>query len=59
MAQGICKIIWVKRVLEELRRLVELPMKLFCDNKVAISIANNLVQHEQKKHVEVDQHFIK
>ena len=34
-------------------------MKLFCDNKVAISIANNLVQHERTKHVEINRHFIK
>ena len=59
MAQGIFEIIWLKRVLEELRRPVELPMKLFCDNKAAISIANNQVQHDRTKHVEVDRHFIK
>ena len=34
-------------------------MKLFCDNKTAISIANNLVQHDITKHVEIDRHFIK
>ena len=59
MTQGICEIIWLKRVLEELRSPVELPMKLFCDNKAAISIANNPVQHDRTKHMEVDQHFIK
>ena len=59
MAQGICEIIWLKRVLEELRRPVELPMKLFCDNKAAINIANNPVQHDRTKLVDVDRHFIK
>lgn len=34
-------------------------MKLYCDNKVAISIAHNHVQHDRTKHVEVDKHFIK
>ena len=34
-------------------------MKLFCDNKAAISIANNPGQHNRIKHVEVDRHFIK
>ena len=34
-------------------------MKLNCDNKSAISIAHNLVQHDQTKHVEIDRHFIK
>ncbi|PNX88803.1 pentatricopeptide repeat-containing protein mitochondrial-like, partial [Trifolium pratense] len=34
-------------------------MNLFCDNKAAISIAQNPVQHDRTKHVEVDRHFIK
>ena len=35
------------------------PCRLLCDNKAAISISENLVQHDQTKHVEVDRHFIK
>ena len=35
------------------------PIKLYCDNKTAIQIAYNLVQHNRTKHVEVDRHFIK
>lgn len=33
--------------------------RLFCDNKVAISISENLIQHDRTKHVEDDRHFIK
>jgi len=54
MAQGICEMIWLKRILEELRRPMTMPMKLFCDNKAAISIAHNPVQHDRTKHVEID-----
>lgn len=32
-------------------------MRLYCDNKTAISVAHNLVQHDQTKHVEIDRHF--
>ncbi|EXB96864.1 hypothetical protein L484_016637 [Morus notabilis] len=59
MAQGICEILWLKKVLEDLHEPVQLPMKLFCDNKAAISIANNPVQHDHMKYVEIDRHFIK
>ena len=34
-------------------------MKLYCDNKSAINIAHNPVQHDQTKHIEIDKHFIK
>ena len=34
-------------------------MKLFCDNKAAIDISHNPIQHDRTKHVEVDRHFIK
>jgi hypothetical protein len=32
---------------------------LWCDNKSAINIANNPVQHDRTKHVEIDRFFIK
>ena len=38
---------------------IHMPMKLYCDNKVAISIAQNPVQHDRTKHVEINKHFIK
>jgi hypothetical protein len=34
-------------------------MKLYHDNKSAIAIAHNPVQHDRTKYVEVDRHFIK
>lgn len=34
-------------------------MKLLCDNKAAIDISHNPVQHDRTKHLEVDWHFIK
>lgn len=59
MANGVCEILWIQWILEELKQLVKGPMKLYCDYKAAISIAHNPVQHEQTMHVEIDRHFIK
>ncbi|GAA0174332.1 transmembrane signal receptor [Lithospermum erythrorhizon] len=59
MANGVCEILWIRRILNELNLKNRLLMKLFCDNKAAISIAYNPVQHERTKHIEVDRHFIK
>ena len=59
MAHGVCEILWLKQVLVELKRPIELPMKLYCDNKAAISIAHNPVQHDRTKHIQIDRHFTK
>ena len=59
VAHGIYELVWLKMILEELRIPYEKPKKLYCDNKAAINIAHNLVQHDRTKHVEVDRHFIK
>ncbi|RVW96099.1 Retrovirus-related Pol polyprotein from transposon RE2 [Vitis vinifera] len=59
VAHGICEIMWIRKLLVELKMTGSSPMKLYCDNKVAISVAHNLVLHDRTKHVEVDKHFIK
>ena len=59
MALGICELLWIKIILEDLRIKWEEPMRLNCDNKSSIEIAHNPVQHDRTKHVEVDRHFIK
>ena len=51
--------LWLRRILEELQMPIRMPIKLYCDNKVAISIAQNPVQHDRMKHVEIDRQFIK
>ena len=54
MAHGMCEMIWLKRVLDEVKRPIELPMRLCCDNQAAISIVHNRVQHDITKHIEID-----
>ncbi|PON56572.1 hypothetical protein PanWU01x14_179850 [Parasponia andersonii] len=59
MAQGVCELLWLKIILDDLKVKYEGPMKLYCDNKSAINIAHNPVQHDRTKHNEIDRHFIK
>ena len=58
MAHGVCEMLWLKQVLVKLKRPIEVPMKLYCDNEAAISIAHNPIQHYRTKHIEIDRHFI-
>ena len=59
VAHGICEALWVEKLLKELKVYNSPPIKLYCDNKSAISIAHNPVLHDRTKHVEVDKHFIR
>ena len=59
VAHEICEVMWIKRILDELKVPSPSPIKAYCDNKAAISIAPNPVLHDRTKHVEVDKHFIK
>ncbi|CAL8119877.1 unnamed protein product [Prunus armeniaca] len=59
MAQGVCELLWLRRLLGDLGFEPQKPMDLYCDNKAATVIAHNPVQHDHTKHVEVDRHFIK
>lgn len=59
MAQGICKLLWLLKVMAELKFSNKGKLSLYCDNKAAISIAQNPVQHDRTKHIEIDRHFIK
>ena len=56
---GITEILWIRRLLTEIGFPPTQKSQLFCDNKAAISIAENPVQHDRTKHVEIDRHFIK
>ncbi|CAN6723796.1 unnamed protein product [Malus baccata var. baccata] len=59
MSHGVCELLWLKKLLRDLGFKPKGAMKLHCDDKAAIEIAHNPVQHNQTKHVEIDRHFIK
>lgn len=59
VAKATTELVWIKMFLEE----VGLPkcgtIKLWCDNRAAIHIANNPVFRERTKHIELDCHYIR
>ena len=59
MAKGLCELLWLRRLLTEIDFGPSLEMNLFYDNRAAIDISHNPIQHDHTKHVEVDRHFIR
>ena len=59
MVQEICELLWLKIILENLKIKRDGSMRLYYDNKSAINIVHNSMQHDQTKHIEIKRHFIK
>ena len=58
LALGICKGMWLQRLLRELKVKVQASVKMFTASQAAISIAKNPVHHDRTKHIDIDHHFI-
>jgi len=54
MAQGVYEILWLKILFTELGFDSKDSMRLYCDNKAAISITHNPIQLDQTNNVEID-----
>jgi Reverse transcriptase (RNA-dependent DNA polymerase) len=56
--KGVCELLWLRKLMNELGFPPTKEMDLFCDNKAAIDISHNPVQHDRTKHVGVNRHFL-
>jgi len=59
LASTTCELTWLKTLLHDLNVHHSKLMILYCDNQVALHIAQNLVFHERTKHIEIDCHVIR
>jgi hypothetical protein len=54
IVQGVCETLWLNIFLTKLGFDSKDSMRLYFDNKAAISIVHNPIQHDRTKHVEID-----
>nr|GEU53519.1 putative ribonuclease H-like domain-containing protein [Tanacetum cinerariifolium] len=59
IAKGLAEALWIRKLVSEIGFLPQRSTQIICDNKAAILISKNPVQHDMTKHVKVDRHFIK
>jgi hypothetical protein len=59
VTMAACHIIWLRRILSDLKEPQEEPTELFCDNKSTIAVTKNPVHQGRTKHIEMRHHFIR
>ncbi|CAM8997805.1 unnamed protein product [Rhodiola kirilowii] len=59
MAATCSEILWLTRLLSDMKASVPAPISLHYDNQAALHISKNLVFHERTKHIEIDCHFVR
>jgi hypothetical protein len=59
VANGVAEASWLRQLLHELHNPLQRATLVYCDNVSAVYLSTNLVQHQRKKHVEIDMHFVR
>nr|GEV88699.1 hypothetical protein [Tanacetum cinerariifolium] len=59
MSNVTCVVMWVLKILTELRMSYCTPVSVYCDSSVVIQIAANHVFHEKTKNFEIDMFFLR
>ncbi|GKF53293.1 uncharacterized mitochondrial protein-like protein, partial [Tanacetum coccineum] len=59
MSNVACEIIWVLKILTDLKVEYTILVEMFCDSTAAMQIAANPVFHELTKHFEIDLYFLR
>ncbi|KAL0379240.1 UNVERIFIED_CONTAM: Retrovirus-related Pol polyprotein from transposon RE1 [Sesamum radiatum] len=50
---------WLRRILEDMGEKQEEPTTIYCDNKSAIAITKNPIQHNRTKHIDIKYHALR
>lgn len=59
MAATAAEMVWLKGLFGELRVKLTKLVKILCDSKAAIQIADNLIFHKRTKYIDIDCHFVR
>ncbi|KAG6526851.1 hypothetical protein ZIOFF_016854 [Zingiber officinale] len=59
MSTATCEVLWILNLLRSFHIPHNAHVPLLCDNKSAIQIAVNPIQHERTKHFDIDWHFVR
>ena len=53
------ELVWLRYLLSELRVLDDRPSVIYSDNRAAIALAHDPIQHKRNKHIDIKYHYIR
>jgi hypothetical protein len=59
ISSTVCEAIWLRNLLESLNHLQEKFTVIYVDNKSAIKLSKNPMQHGRSKHIDTRFHFLR
>lgn len=59
LSEVVKELLWVSMTLKELNIKRSGPMKVYIDNQAAKKLAENAVNHERSKHIDIRYHFLR
>ncbi|KAL0329460.1 UNVERIFIED_CONTAM: putative mitochondrial protein [Sesamum radiatum] len=59
MGSTVCELLWISCILQEFNISIPAPIHFHCDNKAAIHITENPVEHERTKHLDIYCHLVR
>jgi hypothetical protein len=59
LANAAAEVMWVQKLLDELKISRPLAGRLWCDNIGAMYLSTNPMFHARTKHIEIDFHFVR
>jgi hypothetical protein len=58
LANGVVEASWLRQLLQELHSPLQHATLVYSDNVSAVYLSTNPVQHQRRKHVEINLHFV-
>ena len=58
-ASSACQVVWMRRILQELKHVQHKATMVYCDNVSTIKLFRNPVMHGRSKHIDVRFHFLR
>ena len=59
VSSSVCEAIWSKKLLNEFDHPQEESIIIYVDDKFALELSKNPVQHGKRKHIDMKYHFLR